>query len=171
MSSDDGQRAFEAAKAKLENNLDDAVSDFVECLTSASQCMIKKCHMKKHIKGAAWYDDECKKAKKERKEKLRKFRRTREPDQRKEYADSNKRYRRMTRVKEQEFKRNKAALLATNLKNTSVFWKELKSLGGEKRSNVRDKIDINKWYDLKVYLITHLMKQPISRMIKITMKQ
>ena len=57
MSSNEGQRAFEAAKAKLENNVDDAVSDFVECLTSASQCMIKKCHMKTHIKGAAWYDD------------------------------------------------------------------------------------------------------------------
>ena len=42
MSSDEGLRAFEAAKAKLENNVDDAVSDFVECLTSASQCMIKK---------------------------------------------------------------------------------------------------------------------------------
>ena len=106
MSSDEGQRAFEAAKAKLENNVDDAVSDFVECLTSASQCMIKECHMKKHMKGAARYDDECKKARKERKEKLRKFRRTREPDLRKEYADSNKRYRRMTRVKKQEFKTN-----------------------------------------------------------------
>ena len=49
MSSDEGQRAFEAAIAKLENNVDDAVSDFVECLTSASQCMIKKCHTKKHL--------------------------------------------------------------------------------------------------------------------------
>ena len=135
MSSDEGQRAFEAAKTKLENNVDDAVSDFVECLTSASQCMIKKCHMKKHIKGAARYDDECMKAKKkkERKEKLRKFRRTRESDHRKEYADSNKRYRRMTRVKKQEFKRNKAAFLATNLKNSSVFWKEMKSWGREKK--------------------------------------
>ena len=57
--------------------------------------------MKKHIKGAAWYDDKCKKAKKESKEKLRKFRKTREPDCRKEYADSNKRYRRMTRIKKQ----------------------------------------------------------------------
>ena len=57
LSSDKGQRAFEAATAKLENNVDDAVSDFVECLTSASQCMIKKCHMEKHIKGAAWYDE------------------------------------------------------------------------------------------------------------------
>ena len=63
MSSDEGQRAFEAAKTKLENNADDAVSDFVKCLTSASQCMMKKCHMKKHIKCAAWYADECKKQK------------------------------------------------------------------------------------------------------------
>ena len=127
MSSDEGQRAFEAAKAKLENNVNDAVSDFVERLTSASHCMIMKCHMKKHIKGAAWYDDECKKAtkeKKESKEKLKTFRRTREPDHRKEYADSNKWYIRITRVKKQEFKRNKAAFLATNLKNASVFWKE-----------------------------------------------
>ena len=53
----------------------------------------------------------------------------------------------MTRVKKQEFKRNKAAFLATNLKNASVFWKELKSLGGEKRSSVSDKIDISEWYD------------------------
>ena len=91
--------------------------------------MVKKCYMEKLIKGAARYDDECMKAKKESKEKLRKFRRTREPDHRKEYADSNKRCRRMTRVKQQEIKRNKAAFLATNLKNASVYWKELKSFG------------------------------------------
>ena len=47
LSSNGGQRAFEAVIAKLENNVDDAASDFVECLTSASQCLIKKCHMKK----------------------------------------------------------------------------------------------------------------------------
>ena len=34
LSSDEGQRAFEAANAKLENNVDDAVSDFVGCLIS-----------------------------------------------------------------------------------------------------------------------------------------
>ena len=45
--------------------------------------------------------------KKESKEKLGKFRSTREPVHRKEYADSNKRYRRMTRVKKQEFKKKK----------------------------------------------------------------
>ena len=65
--------------------------------------------------------------------KLQKFRKTRKPEDRKDYADSNKSYRRQTKIKKKEFKRNKAALLATNLKNASVFSKELKSLGGEKK--------------------------------------
>ena len=65
----------------------------------------------------------------------------------------------MTRVKKQEFKRNKAAFLATNLKNASVFWKELKSLGGEKRSSVSDKIDISGWYDHFKSILGHTFNE------------
>ena len=133
LNSDKVQKTLEATKAKLEYDVDGAVSDFVECLISASQCMVRKCHMNKHTKGAAWFDTECREAKRESKGKLRKFRKTRKPEDRKDYADSNKSYRRLTRIKKKELKRNKAALLATNLKNASVFWKELKSLGGEKK--------------------------------------
>ena len=115
-------QTLEAAKAKLEH--DGALGDFVECLISASQCMVRKCHMNKYTKGAAWFDTECREAKRESKDKLRKFRKTRKQEDRKDYADSNKSYRRLTRIKKKkkEFKRNKAAFLATNLKNASVFW-------------------------------------------------
>ena len=90
-------------------------------------------------------------------------------DHRKEYADSNKRYRRMTRVKKQEFKRNRA-FLATNLKNASVFLKELKNLGGEKRSSVSDKIDISEWHDRFKHILGHTFNETaISRMFKKTM--
>ena len=163
LSSDEEQRAFETAKVKLQNSVDDAVRDFVECLTSASKCMIKKHHMKNYFKGAAWFDDDCKKAKQESREKLRKVRRTREPDHRKEYADSNKRHRRLTRVKKQVFKRNKAAILATNLKNSSAFWKELKSLGGEKRSNVSDKIDTSERYDHFKSILGHTFNETADK--------
>ena len=95
--------------------------------------MVRKCHMNKHDKGVAWFDTGCREAKRESKEKLRKFRKTRKPGDRKDYADSNKSYRRLTRIKKKEFKRNKAAFLATNPKNASVFCKELKSLEGEKK--------------------------------------
>ena len=93
------QKTLEAAKTKLEYDVDGALSDFVECLISASQCMVRKCHMNKHTKGAAWFDTECREAKRESKEKLRKFRKTRKPEDRKDYADSNKSYRRLTRIK------------------------------------------------------------------------
>ena len=65
----------------------------------------------------------------------------------------------MTRVKKEEFKRNKAAFLATNLKNASVFWKELKSLGGEKRSSVSDKTDISEWYDYFKSILGHTFNE------------
>ena len=124
--------------------------------------MVKKCHMNKHTKGAAWFDTECREAKRESKGKLRKFRKTRKPEDRKDYADSNKSYRRLTRIKKKEFKRNKAALLATNLKNASVFWKELKSLGGEKKSNASDKIYIDVWYDHFKNILGHTANETID---------
>ena len=80
LNSDKVQKPLEAAKAKLEYDVDGALSDFVECLISASQCMVKKCHMNKHTKGAAWFDTECREAKRESKGKLRKFRKTRKPE-------------------------------------------------------------------------------------------
>ena len=55
--------------------------------------------MNKHTKGAAWFDTECREAKRESEEKLRTFRKTRKPEDRKDYADSNKSYRRLTRIK------------------------------------------------------------------------
>ena len=93
------KKTLEAAKAKLKHDVDGALSDFVECLISSSQCMVRKCHMNKHDKGVAWFDTGCREAKRESKEKLRKFRKTKKPEDRKDYADSNKSYRRLTRIK------------------------------------------------------------------------
>ena len=53
LNSDKIQKTLEAAKAKLKHDVDGALSDFVECLISASQCMVRKCHMNKNTKGAA----------------------------------------------------------------------------------------------------------------------
>ena len=73
------KKTLEAAKAKLEHG---ALSDFVECLISASPCMVRKCHMNKNTKGAAWFDTECREVKRESKEKRQKFRKTRKPENR-----------------------------------------------------------------------------------------
>ena len=40
-----------------------------------------------------------------------------------------------------------------------MFWKELKSLGGEKRSSVSDKIDISEWYDHFKRILGHTFNE------------
>ena len=128
------QKTLEAAKAKLQHDVDGALGDFVECLISASQCIwlgnATRTNIPKVLHGLTLNAEK-------RKEKVSKncenFGKQEKPEDRKDYADSNKSYRRLTRIKKKKFRRNKASHLATNLKNASVFWKELKSLGGEKK--------------------------------------
>ena len=40
-----------------------------------------------------------------------------------------------------------------------MFWTELKSLGGEKRSSVSDKIDISEWYDYFKSILGHTFNE------------
>ena len=40
-----------------------------------------------------------------------------------------------------------------------MFWKELKSLGGEKRSSVSDKLDISEWYDHFKSILGHKFRE------------
>ena len=116
----------------------------------------------KNTKGAAWFDTECRDARRKSQEKRRTFRKQENQKTGKIMQDSNKSYRRLTRIKKKEFKRNKAALLATNLKNVSVFWKELKSLRGEKKSNASDKININVWYDHFKSILGHTANESVD---------
>ena len=49
-------------------------------------------------------------------------------------------------------------------KNASVFWKELKSLGGEKRSSVSDKTDISEWYDYFKSILGHTFNETADQL-------
>ena len=44
-----------------------------------------------------------------------------------------------------------------------MFWKELKSLGGEKRSSVSDKIDISEWSDHFKSILGHTFSETADR--------
>ena len=93
------QTTLEGAKAKLEHDVDGAVSDFIECLISASQCMVRKCHMNKDTKGAAWFDREGKV-----RQKCENFEK---PEDGKDHADWNKSYRHLTRIKKKKKKKER----------------------------------------------------------------
>lgn len=143
------QSKLVSAKAKIKDNIDEALDDLVSCLITASDCMKKKVYVRKgrNRPRAVWFDEECHNARKQTRSKLKKYRQSREEEDRLQYEISNKKYRNMIRNKKKEFKRDKAASLASNVNNASLFWKELKSLGGEKKTRISDEIDITQWYD------------------------
>ena len=148
MRSNEIQNKLKIALDHLENHVEDALCKFVECLTSAGSCMVKKCYNNKKAMKAKWFDEDCRQAKKESRSKLKVFRSTRSDKDRKEYVEARKRYRYLLKAKKQSFRREKTTLLAANLNNPSTFWKELRNMGCGKQNKANSSnIDINEWYN------------------------
>jgi len=140
---------LENATRILENDVDRALSMFVDCLKDASSCMVKSVSSdssKKH-KGPGWFDLECKEAKKDSKRKLRKFRHSRMDEVRVEYVEAKKKYKELIKLKKRQFKRQKVEALANSLSNSGNFWKEVRSFGGDRKTIVKNNITITEWYD------------------------
>ena len=53
------QNKLKIALNYLQNHADDALCKFVECLTSAGSCMVKKCYKNKKVMKAKWFDEDC----------------------------------------------------------------------------------------------------------------
>lgn len=147
LQNENSQRQIDLATQKLGNDVNSALDIFVDCLTSASQCMFVKRGKPKKFANAPWFDQECMKAKRESRKKLKQFRLTNSADDRKEYVQVSREYRRMIKDKKKQFRRNKAESLASNVKNASTFWKELKSLGCEQKASISDNISVNDWFE------------------------
>eukprot|EP00745_Piridium_sociabile_P032434 TRINITY_DN5471_c0_g1_i2.p1 TRINITY_DN5471_c0_g1~~TRINITY_DN5471_c0_g1_i2.p1 ORF type:complete len:1139 (-),score=92.24 TRINITY_DN5471_c0_g1_i2:303-3719(-) len=142
------QGKLQQATTDMNNNVDKAVLTFVECLKSASKCMLTKCYGQKKIRKNEWFDSECVLAKKETRQKLRMFRTTRDDKDRKEFIRTKQKYKYILKRKARTFRREKIAQLENNVKNTSRFWKDLKSMGCGKQKTVNNNsIDINEWCD------------------------
>ena len=71
MRSNEIQKKLKIALDHLENHTEDALCKFVECLTSAGSCMVKKCYNNKKAIKAKWFDEDCRQAKKESRSKLK----------------------------------------------------------------------------------------------------
>ena len=59
MGSNEIQNKLKIALDHLENHVEDALCKFVECLTSAGSCMVKKCYNNKKAMKAKWFDEDC----------------------------------------------------------------------------------------------------------------
>ena len=137
---------LESAACDIDVNVNDALDKFVNCLKIASQCMVKKFSTAPKFRNAAWLDKECAESKRTCKKKLKTFRRTRSDSKRRDYVEQRRTYKKLLKKKKKDYGRQTAECLAKNIKN-SLFWSEVKKLGGRKRSQISDKICIDDWYD------------------------
>lgn len=136
------------ASSNLETNVEDALLLFNDCIKNAAQCMVRKCNVSGNRKNAVWYDQECKEAKVNCRKKLKSFRKCmKDATRRKMYVDSRKQYKSIVKQKKQEFRKNTADLLKNSLNNSEVFWKELRKIGGCKKSTLSDVISLEDWYE------------------------
>ena len=70
MRSNEIQNKLKIALDHLENHVEDALCKFVECLTSASSCIVKKYYNNKQAMKAKWFDEDCRQPKKESRSRL-----------------------------------------------------------------------------------------------------
>jgi len=137
---------LEVVMLMLDEDVDKALDVFVTSLTTASECMVKRT-VKKGVqerKGAVWFDSECIAAKKESKRKLRFFRKTKTAE---DYLQARKRYKCLLKTKKRQHKRNLSNVLTENLNNSSVFWKELRNIGGGQKSQISTEITKDNWFN------------------------
>ena len=84
------QNRFKIALGNVENNVEDALCSFVDCLTTASSCMVKSCYAAKKVKKTKWFDEDCRQAKEKSNTKLKMF--VRNDEDRREYLEARKSY-------------------------------------------------------------------------------
>ena len=58
MRSNEIQNKLNIALDRRENHVEDALCNFVECLTSAGSCIVKKCYNNKQVMIARWFDED-----------------------------------------------------------------------------------------------------------------
>lgn len=156
LNGDSIQNRLNTAKANIDNDTEGSLSVLVDCLKLASDCMVKTSKPRKKQNNAYWFDAECRDVRKETRRKLRKFRQSKDTDCRTEYVQAKTQYRQLLRQKKQEYKNSIAKSLASSEKNSAVFWREVRNLGGEGKPAVSGNISMDQWHDHFKSLLSNL---------------
>ena len=127
-------------------DVDQALEKFTNCILHASECM-KKAGRHKEMPRNKWFDNECLLAKKNTLCKLKIFRKQRTVENRMDYIQAKKSYRKLTKAKKNDFNIRQANSLDSKIRDSQQFWKDLKSLWNNKTHvNPETFIPIENWY-------------------------
>ena len=140
-------KKLQEAMQTVDFDVNVALRLFVSSLTSASQCMQQKCTSQDVFRNASsqWFDKECRDTKRTCNKCLKKYRKNTSDANRKLYLDKRKQYKTLLKQKKRNYGLETASKLAQNVSNSAKFWKDVKNLGGCRKSTVRNDINIDEW--------------------------
>lgn len=145
LNSEEAQTLLDAAQNCLETDIDKALDLFTNYMLKASECMKKNICTTRKRKGAPWYDKQCRELKILVNRKLRVFRRSRQTNDREDYIACRNNYKKLIREKRNSFRRNQAAILASDSNNPSTFWSKVRSLISGRKADSSNRIDLLTW--------------------------
>jgi hypothetical protein len=143
----DSQDKIKAAAKQIDTDLNTALDTFIDCLKQASECMVKHVRVNSKKKQPLWFDSDCQIEKRACIKLLKIFRKKRNEDNRKQYVEARTKYKRLLKQKKNEYKKNEVKMLSNNIKDSSIFWKNIKKIGGFQNPKKSSHIELSEWFE------------------------
>jgi exonuclease III len=145
MQSDVVNTKLAKASDLINTDINLALSEFNDCLSSAGECM-KVTHSVGSEKLKVWFDLECKQSRQQLRRSLRRFHTSNCVEDRHEYAEKRRQYKELLRNKKRTHKEKILGDLNNYANDPRKFWETLRSVR-RKDSAARNSISSQQWHD------------------------
>ena len=131
----------------LQTNIDNAVSQFSTLLLKAADVMNKNMCIdpNKPRVSANWFDQNCLEKKKQVRVCLQKYQRNKNEENKTQYVLSRRSYKQLLERKREAFNKSKITKICDNINNSTVFWREVKSVMNVNRHKTNN-IHTAEWF-------------------------
>ena len=124
----------------------DCISAFSDLLNNCAHMMSRLIYVNKSPKlKNTWFDDDCLKIKRLTRRHLRKYQSTGLLSDKIDYISSRNRYKTLLKNKKRNFSIQKTNSLLSNMKNSRLFWKEIKNICPKNHAKIN--IKLTEWFD------------------------
>ena len=143
--SEDVLKKINDAISAVDNDVNDAMRLFMECLKDAAECMKKRVCVNGRRKGFDWFDEECKAQRRLVRKLLKKFRRSLEAHDRVSFCQVRRQYKNLIFRKKRQYNQTMIDTLVSSVNCQKEFWDNVHKII-PKRKTVKNQISADDWY-------------------------
>ena len=137
--SEDVLKKINDAISAVDNDVNDAMRLFMECLKDAAECMKKRVCVNGRRKGFDWFDEECKAQRRLVRKLLKKFRRSLEAHDRVSFCQVRRQYKNLIFRKKRQYNQTMIDTLVSSVNCQKEFWDNVHKII-PKRKTVKNQI-------------------------------